>query len=410
MHTLALALSAAALLGVAVAARGRGASGGARRAGEVAWSVVLTLLLAEVGATLVGLGRPAPDVDPEAAQPKEAVALTLQGQVVREDWVRPRAAQPVVAFVGDSFTAGQGVEVADALPDQVRVALASRGLAIDDRNDGQPGDSFLMEAARYTSLYATQDPDVVVWVFVLNDFGLVVPDATDDWIVDRAQATRSGVRLIDGLTQAVQARALSASTEAAYRAALRPDAPAWPVNGATLRALVDERRAAGGRFLVVIYPLLHALSDYPFVAEHARVAAWAQDAGAEVVDLGPVFQGQDEATLWVSRQDHHPNAVAHAKAAAAVAEVIATGGVPRARPTDCARLPGPDGLVELARAACDRRDVSGALALAEAASTSSGQGRPLAGLMAAVAAWRAVGTPDEAAVRARASAIVDAAR
>lgn len=407
IHHLTLLLAGTLLLVVAWATREvrARASAAVRRAAEVAWIVGLTLVLAEGGATLVGLGGDVARGPAEAQLPREPVVLSLGGTGLREDWVRPRTDVPLVAVVGDSFTAGQGVEPADALPDQLRASLAARNVEVDERNDGECGDSFAVEAGRYTSLYATQDPDIVVWVFVLNDFGLRVAYSTDDFIVDRRGAGQTGVRLWDALRQGEQARAITASTELAYHEALRADSPRWATDGATLRALVEERRAAGGRFVFVIYPLLHQLSDYPFVVEHARVAAWARDAGAEVIDLLPVFQGQDATALWASTADHHPNARAHHLAASHIADVLAGGAIPRAGRSRCEVLPAPEGLEALARAACDQRDVGSALALARATASTV---PPLTGMMAALAVWRSLGTPEEAVTRTAAARIVGA--
>ncbi len=374
---------------------------GARVAAEWAWIACLTLWLAEVGATWMGLGVP-PARQPWR-RPEEPVALSIDGVDLPDDWVRPRTDTPLVAFVGDSFTAGQGVLPADALPDQVRAALTARGAAIDDRNLGQPGDSFTWEVDRYAALGSSLDPDVVVWVFVLNDFEIRDVGATDDLITDRRALARSGVRVVDALVQAQRDWRLGAATVAAYHEALAADAQAWSTQGAKLATLVAERRAAGGRFVFVIYPLLHELSRYPFASEHARLAAWARDAGAEVVDLLPTFAGQDAPSLWVSTQDHHPNAQAQRMAAQAVADALATAPVGRARPTRCEALPMNEYVADALRAACDRRDAATSLGLAQAAVIKAPR---LARTMAVAAVWRARGAPDEAVVRAEAAQVL----
>lgn len=222
-HTLALALVAAAL-GVAAQIAHKRRSGWpafARSVAEWTWSAALTCLLVEVGATVLGLGVAADEAFEHPAHQVPEV-ITVSGVAVPEDYVRERTSTPVVVFVGDLFTAGQGVHTGEGLPEQVREALARRGVAIDERNGGDCGDSFETKAIRHAALYANVDPDVVVWVFVLNDFGIREFAGSDDLIVDRRVEDRTGIRAIDALRQIRKNRRLTEATLRGYREALPP--------------------------------------------------------------------------------------------------------------------------------------------------------------------------------------------
>jgi hypothetical protein len=75
--------------------------------------------------------------------------------------------------------------------------------------------------------------------------------------------------------------------------------------------LCHERRVP---FLVMIFPLFaDPLDDrYPFTAIHAEVAQAATAAGANVLDLLPVFHGLRSDLLVVDgNNDEHPNEIAH---------------------------------------------------------------------------------------------------
>jgi hypothetical protein len=57
-----------------------------------------------------------------------------------------------------------------------------------------------------------------------------------------------------------------------------------------------------------------------------------------VVDLLPAFRGRSAADLWVSEQDYHPNAVAHAIAARPLIEGLRAGSLAAVPPR---RFPHP---------------------------------------------------------------------
>jgi hypothetical protein len=96
-------------------------------------------------------------------------------------------------------------------------------------------------------------------------------------------------------------------------------------NGANLQRLAAQIKALAEipdcRVALVMYPLLESLEgDYPLQPLHDRVGQFARDAGLPVLDLVPVFRGQQTEKLWAHPTDHHPNSRAHAQAAKAIVE------------------------------------------------------------------------------------------
>lgn len=261
-----------------------------------------------------------------------------------------------VVFMGDSFTAGEGVGPGD---DMVSVALrAVQAAAPPDRpvqgiNLGLSGTSFWTQQALWRTHGAVLQPDAVVWVYLPNDLGLgpdvrpehqvQLPRHRDDRVVDRTLLgwRGTGLATLDLPWLAWHRHQVGARTEALYRAVHDP-----AINGATLerfgRALearVAEQTARGGRFLFVIHPLLVQLDDHPFAEAHRELAARARAAGAEVVDLLDTFAGHDAATLWSSEADHHPNAEGTALSGRTLAEALIDGGFAEARSRDCEGTP-----------------------------------------------------------------------
>ena len=71
--------------------------------------------------------------------------------------------------------------------------------------------------------------------------------------------------------------------------------------------------------LVVIFPLLIQLDEYPYLEVHEQVARAARARGFDVLDLHPVLREWDAGELRLTPEDlWHPNAAAHGVVAAAI--------------------------------------------------------------------------------------------
>jgi lysophospholipase L1-like esterase len=254
-----------------------------------------------------------------------------------------------VLFLGDSFTAGEGVGPGEDTPSRVAAALPAGPLTPEVLNHGVSGMSVWDEAALWDAYSQWWQPDVVVWMYVLNDLGAASPgnavrDAGhaggfNDGVVDRTRDGRPpGPSVaVDLVRLALHQRETTRLVEAAYRDGHDPTlaAEALAALTETWRRVGEPLRARGGRLIIAVWPLLHQLDAYPFTAAHAALRDAATAADAELVDLLPVFEGRDAAALWASPTDHHPNAAGHALAAAAVRDALLAGPVRAASPVVC---------------------------------------------------------------------------
>ena len=243
---------------------------------------------------------------------------------------------PKVLLLGDSFTEGQGVPEPQALPAVLPEALAAAGLEAQVASLGISGVNIDEEAVLFELLGTGLAPDVVVQVWVLNDIYLPVSGDVVDFITDhRAERPPTGWKSWDTVASLWTLRTVTAEMTRAYQQAYRPGQPGFDEGVDYLRILGARGEAAGARMVLVVFPLLTRLDDYPFVAAHQDLAEAARAAGYEVVDLLEVFAGMDERELWVHPADQHPNARALALAAETVAAAVAAQPVPEATDWGC---------------------------------------------------------------------------
>ena len=171
----------------------------------LACALSLSLIVSACGAP------PAPAAVPETVAPVAEPATEA-----------PRAAN-VVVFLGDSLTAGYGLEPQDALPPQIEALWKAKGLDAVAVNAGVSGDTTANGLARFDWSVTEAKPDLVVIALGANDFLMGVPADVARTnlaaILERAKAAGIPAVLV-GL--APRGDTQSGSREAAY-AAIYPD-------------------------------------------------------------------------------------------------------------------------------------------------------------------------------------------
>jgi lysophospholipase L1-like esterase len=230
-----------------------------------------------------------------------------------------------LSFIGDSFTAGQGVaRVEDRFANRIRSLLAGdrevHVLAELGRDTGA-------EIKLVRDLIRTgYEFDTIVLVYCLNDINDLVaetgsssdprPEAKPGFLVRHSYLIntyyfRFRIRWDPSLSGYYD------SLRSAYDGAL------WEEHARRLRSLTELCRAAPGGFLVVTFPFLHSLGpEYAYRPVHEKLARFWQDLDVAYLDLLSAFDERRGETLTVNRYDAHPNARAHAVAAEAIAEFL----------------------------------------------------------------------------------------
>ena len=227
-----------------------------------------------------------------------------------------------VTYVGDSFSAGQGIKDVNDLfafrlcrdhPEWETHLVARPAL-----DTGHELDSM---ASMLTNHYQA---DLVVLVYCLNDIGDLLPEASaaaqrvyDD--ADHCNWFRRNSYFVNTLYNRLSL--LWNSDLKAYNHLLIDSyrGPAWQKQRERLRAFRDLVQSHGGRFVVVTFPFFDTLGpDYPWQFVHDQLGQCWRELGVPHLDLLPVYHGLPPRKLMVNRSDSHPNEYAHALAAQAM--------------------------------------------------------------------------------------------
>lgn len=90
----------------------------------------------------------------------------------------------------------------------------------------------------------------------------------------------------------------------------------WTRSAEALSQLADLARESNTKIVLVIFPVLYKLDNYPFGLVHEFVRTMAQQSGIAVIDLLPVYRKYQTGTLKISPSDSiHPNVLGHRLAA-----------------------------------------------------------------------------------------------
>lgn len=236
-----------------------------------------------------------------------------------------------IAFLGDSFTFGEGVKDAHTFAEQTANALRASGdRAVVPLNFGVGGYNAEQAARMLAQRALLAEPGAVVLGYSANDVRSALfsigprgelrrrpaPDG-------RGAVSGSPWHLVRLVSEARHGPERTRRAIATLRAAYAEDGARWAATRAALDAMGATCAERGMPCVAVVFPLLFSLDAYPLAEEHARIVGALRGAGFRVVDLLPALRGLEARDLWVHPGDHHPNEQVHALAGARIAEEIA---------------------------------------------------------------------------------------
>ncbi len=220
--------------------------------------------------------------------------------------------------LGDSFTFGRGVKYEDIYLSLLQRLLDQHGYKLNIKNCGIAGANLPEIFETYLSESFPKTPPLVIYGFVLNDFGLPMRPFGEDFI-DRKNGgyhfsyARKISSLYNLICHLIEKRRLHNITLNAYREAFR--GPNAKKNFEILKKLDGEIKARNGKLIIVLFPLFYDFDHYPFHEMHGKISSFCKKEGIALLDLFPVFSRYNAEDLWANPTDQHPNEIAHRIAA-----------------------------------------------------------------------------------------------
>lgn len=250
-----------------------------------------------------------------------------------------------IAFLGDSFTFGEGVKDGDVYPQQVVRQLHRRfpGRRFEAYNFGVGGYNTTQALFLLRNLVLKFQPDIVVLGYVPNDAESVLFAANPatgevkrrareaqvfEGLSELAPPANPVFRLRSArlLWQVLSRRYASRQTVRHYVNLYRDDNPEWANTRRSLAAFGATCAAQRIDCFVTLFPLLFRLDEtHPFMGITASVQQAIRASGPTapaIIDLFPVMRGRSDFDLRVHPTDQHPNEIAHALAAAAIVDTL----------------------------------------------------------------------------------------
>jgi len=256
---------------------------------------------------------------------------------------RPQAIR--LAFLGDSFTFGEGVRDEDTYAQVTATTLqeTSNDLIIESANYGVGGYNTIQSLHVMERWALRSEPDAVILGFVLNDAEppIFARDPTTGQPARRRLAVeqgQAGSQPPDSLLywsslarlawKLREERNQTQSTVDHYRSLYRDTNPDWVTNHAALLRIVSHCEERSIPCYVMLFPVLYELNNnYPLKDIHALIRKTIEGTQATFIDLLPHLSGRKAADLWVHPTDHHPNEQVHAIIGKLLAERMVQDGV-----------------------------------------------------------------------------------
>jgi lysophospholipase L1-like esterase len=287
-------------------------------------SILFALGLAEAGFRILGIHPP---VDPPPSPfEREKFDKSLNALGIREDWDRiPEGDQRLrIAFLGDSFTYGLGVEQNQTFCHLVEGMLSDDWpTGVLTINLGMPGTAPGSQLERFGPMIDQFKPDVVVQVLYPNDLGVDLHFLLQN--LHRMRDERLWVgdfsRVLAFSEKQIRYWLIWNQTLGYFRGGRTADeqAASWARLKADVRACKGRAESDGAVYCIVLFPWIYRLTDYPLRGVHEQMRAMADELSVPFLDLLKTYQAVDERSVRLGNYDDHPNPAGHRLAAERIA-------------------------------------------------------------------------------------------
>lgn len=239
-----------------------------------------------------------------------------------------------IAFLGDSFTFGEGVKDEDVFSEKIVKNLSEKysKLKFEAYNFGVGGYNTSQSLFLLKNLVLQTKPDIVVLGYNINDAEpeLFYIDYNENAVSRRPRETKVHEGLADKnppktfstkfnlgklIWKFMNQKKQNDKTIRYYQNLYKETNSDWL---ATKQSLAEFQQVCSQNNIhccIALLPLLYQLDGaYPFQNIHEQVKAELLKSNIEntlVIDLLPAFSGKKDVDLWVHPTDQHPNEIAH---------------------------------------------------------------------------------------------------
>jgi lysophospholipase L1-like esterase len=213
-----------------------------------------------------------------------------------------------ILMLGDSFTEGWGVSLADTFVKRVERLFAKDGTKAEVINTGVGNWNTIQEVEYFLTEGFKYRPDIVVLNFTFNDAEPVPPDKPPGFFMRHCYSCVFLIGRIDTLMREISER----RNWVDYYLGLydHGKAAGWLAAKAYLQKLADYCKSHGIRLLVANFPELHDVKHYRFQEITDLVKQAADQNNVAFIDLLDSVKNEDSSSLWVTPPDPHPNSLA----------------------------------------------------------------------------------------------------
>ncbi len=244
-----------------------------------------------------------------------------------------------IAFLGDSFTFGEGVKFEDTYPEVTESLLSGKypDKKFESYNFGVGGYNTSQELFLLKNVVLGMNVDALVVGYTLGDaeFPLFRRNALTGNIVRNPLESENFEGTADPappesflyisrvprlLWKYFRKKDLTQKTINYYRYLYKKDSKSWFETKVALRSIIDICKEKNIPCYVLCFPVLHNLKgEYDFTDVHLMLKEEVAEAGGIYIDLLPCLRGIDPKELWVHPTDQHPNEIVHEIAGRAIA-------------------------------------------------------------------------------------------
>lgn len=219
-----------------------------------------------------------------------------------------------ILALGDSFTYGRGVKYEDMYTTVLGNMLSLQGYKIGIKNCGVPGHNIEKIFQTYLDEASKKHYSLVIYGFVLNDFGLKDEPYGSDFIdINNGGNVFRKVRQVSAfynfICTLVDKIRLNGRTVRAYLESFqgRNREEKFEI----IRRLNDDIRRHQGKLVILLFPLLYNFDKYHFYEIHDKITIFCKKNDILLLDLLPAFSNYKAEDLWANYTDQHPNESAH---------------------------------------------------------------------------------------------------